>query len=85
MQRLQAQINKQAKAISEAMLGTVQKVLVDGRSRRDKTELTGRTENNRIVNFVGSDRLMGQLVDIRITEVYTNSLRGEVVTTETVA
>ena len=85
LQRLQAQINKQAKAISEAMLGTVQKVLVDGRSRRDKTELTGRTENNRIVNFVGSDRLMGQLVDIRITEVYTNSLRGEVVTTETVA
>lgn len=85
LQRLQAQINKQARAISESMLGTVQKVLVDGRSRRDENELTGRTENNRIVNFVGSDRLMGQLVDIRITEVFTNSLRGEVLTTETVA
>ena len=85
LQRLQAQINKQARAISEAMLGTVQKVLVEGSSRRDENELSGRTENNRIVNFAGSERLIGQMVDIRITEAYTNSLRGEVVTTETVA
>ena len=67
------------------MLGNVQKVLVEGSSRRDENELSGRTENNRIVNFAGSERLIGQMVDIRITEAYTNSLRGEVVTTETVA
>lgn len=85
LQRLQAQINKQARAISQGMLNTVQKVLVEGRSRRDENELSGRTENNRIVNFVGSERMIGQMVDIRITEVLTNSLRGEVVTTETVA
>ena len=85
LQRLQAQINKQAKAISQGMIGTVQKVLVEGRSRRDDNELSGRTENNRIVNFVGSDRMIGQMVDIHITEVFTNSLRGEVVTTETIA
>lgn len=79
LQRLQAQINKQAKAISAKMVGTVQKVLVEGKSRRDNEELTGRTENNRIVNFAGHDRMIGQLIDIKITEVYTNSLRGEVV------
>lgn len=79
LQRLQAQINKQAKAISEKMVGTVQKVLVEGKSRRDSEELMGRTENNRIVNFAGSDRLIGNMVDIKITEVYTNSLRGEIV------
>lgn len=79
LQRLQAQIIKQAKAISEKMIGTTQKVLVEGKSRRDSEELTGRTENNRIVNFAGSERLIGQMVDIKITEVYTNSLRGEVV------
>lgn len=79
LQRLQAQIIKQAKAISEKMIGTTQKVLVEGKSRRDSEELTGRTENNRIVNFAGSERLIGQMVDIKITEVYTNSLRGEIV------
>ena len=79
LQRLQAQINKQAKAISEKMVGTIQKVLVEGKSRRDSEELSGRTENNRIVNFAGSDRLIGQMVDIQITEVYTNSLRGAIV------
>lgn len=82
LQRLQAQINKQAKAISEKMLGTVQKVLVEGKSRRDSQELMGRTENNRIVNFEGGDRLIGQIIDVRITAVYTNSLRGEVVRKE---
>ncbi|WP_028357663.1 tRNA (N6-isopentenyl adenosine(37)-C2)-methylthiotransferase MiaB [Brackiella oedipodis] len=85
LQELQALINKQARTISDAMLGTVQKVLVDGHSRRDKSEMTGRTENNRIVNFAGSDRLMGQIIDVRITHVYTNSLRGDIVTTEKVA
>jgi len=85
LQRLQAQITKQAKAISHTMLHTVQPVLVEGESRRDKDELTGRTENNRIVNFAASKRLIGQIVNVRITDVYTNSLRGEVVTSEQVS
>ncbi|MFA5703360.1 MAG: tRNA (N6-isopentenyl adenosine(37)-C2)-methylthiotransferase MiaB [Advenella sp.] len=85
LQRLQAQINKQAKAISHAMLNTIQPVLVEGESRRDKDELTGRTENNRIVNFSAPKRLIGQIVNVRITDVYTNSLRGEVVTSEQVS
>ena len=85
LQRLQAQINKQAKAISHAMLNTIQPVLVEGDSRRDKNELTGRTENNRIVNFSAPKRLIGQIVNVRITDVYTNSLRGEVVTSEQVS
>lgn len=83
LHRLQALINEQARAISEAMVGTIQKVLVEGPSKRDPNELMGRTENNRVVNFPGQPRLIGQLIDINITQAYTNSLRGEVVTTET--
>ncbi|MDB1145034.1 MAG: tRNA (N6-isopentenyl adenosine(37)-C2)-methylthiotransferase MiaB [Alcaligenaceae bacterium] len=78
LQRLQALINEQAKAFSEAMLGTVQMVLVEGTSRRDENELMGRTENNRIVNFPGNKRLIGQMVPVKITQVFTNSLRGMV-------
>ena len=61
------------------MIGTVQKVLVEGPSRKDPNELTGRTENMRPVNFPGHPRLVGQFVDVRITEALSNSLRGEVV------
>lgn len=77
LQRLQAQITAQASAISRGMLDTIQPVLVEGPSRRDASELTGRTENNRIVNFAASEQLIGQIVNVRITAVYTNSLRGE--------
>ncbi|MGB9578137.1 MAG: tRNA (N6-isopentenyl adenosine(37)-C2)-methylthiotransferase MiaB, partial [Halothiobacillaceae bacterium] len=77
--RLQELINSQARAISEAMLGTTQRILVEGPSRKDEQELMGRTENNRVVNFKGGERLIGQFVDVRITEVLPNSLRGEVV------
>ncbi|MEW5972643.1 MAG: tRNA (N6-isopentenyl adenosine(37)-C2)-methylthiotransferase MiaB [Pseudomonadota bacterium] len=77
--RLQELINSQARAISEAMLGTVQRILVEGPSRKDPDELMGRTENNRVVNFKGGARLIGQMIDVRITEVLPNSLRGEVV------
>ncbi|MDM7323303.1 MAG: tRNA (N6-isopentenyl adenosine(37)-C2)-methylthiotransferase MiaB [Gammaproteobacteria bacterium] len=77
--RLQELINSQARAISEAMLGTVQRILVEGPSRKDPDELLGRTENNRVVNFKGNARLIGQMIDVRITEVLPNSLRGEVV------
>ncbi|ADU91314.1 tRNA (N6-isopentenyl adenosine(37)-C2)-methylthiotransferase MiaB [Taylorella equigenitalis] len=79
LQRLQALVNKQAKEFSEKMLGTEQIILVEGFSKRDSNELMGRTENNRIVNFKGSENLIGQMVPVRITEVYTNSLRGELV------
>ena len=64
------------------MLGTEQRVLVEGPSKKDIMELTGRTENNRIVNFQGSPDMIGKFVDIKITDVYTNSLRGDVVRTE---
>lgn len=79
LQRLQALVNKQARAFSEKMLGTNQKVLVEGFSKRDSEELMGRTENNRIVNFKGPDSLVGQMVTVKITDIYTNSLRGELV------
>jgi tRNA-2-methylthio-N6-dimethylallyladenosine synthase len=64
------------------MLGTEQRILVEGPSRKNLMELRGRTENSRVVNFEGSADLIGQFVDVKITEVYTNSLRGELVRTE---
>ena len=67
---------------SRAMLGTEQRILVEGPSKRDIMELTGRTENNRVVNFVGTPDMIGKFVDVKITDVYTNSLRGEVIRTE---
>jgi tRNA-2-methylthio-N6-dimethylallyladenosine synthase len=78
LQRLQARIAEQATAIARAMVGTTQRVLVEGPSRRDANELMGRTENNRIVNFAAPPRLVGQMVDVVITEAYPNSLRGRV-------
>ncbi len=79
---LQQRINNQAAQFSRAMLGSEQRVLVEGPSKKDIMELTGRTENNRIVNFQGSPDMIGKFVDIKITDVFTNSLRGEVVRTE---
>ena len=81
LQRLQAAINANARRYAEAMVGTVQRVLVEGPSAKDPDELTGKTENMRNVNFAGGRRLVGQFVDVRITEARTNSLRGEVVQT----
>ncbi|AAU38297.1 tRNA (N6-isopentenyl adenosine(37)-C2)-methylthiotransferase MiaB [Basfia succiniciproducens] len=79
---LQQRINNQAAQFSRAMLGTEQRVLVEGPSKKDIMELTGRTENNRIVNFAGTPDMIGKFVDIKITDVFTNSLRGDVVRTE---
>jgi len=79
LQRLQAAINANARRYAEAMVGTIQRVLVEGPSAKDPDELTGKTENMRNVNFPGGKRLIGQFVDVRITEARTNSLRGEVV------
>ncbi len=75
--RLQAQLEHQAQAVSRAMVGTVQRVLVEGPSKRRAFELAGRTDNNRIVNFAGPLRLTNQFVDVTITESLPHSLRGE--------
>ncbi|MDP3425674.1 MAG: tRNA (N6-isopentenyl adenosine(37)-C2)-methylthiotransferase MiaB [Burkholderiaceae bacterium] len=81
LQHLQATIEANVGRISAAMEGTVQRILVEGPSRKDPTELMGRTECNRIVNFPGGphpERLTGQLIDVTITEARPHSLRGEV-------
>jgi tRNA-2-methylthio-N6-dimethylallyladenosine synthase len=78
LQHLQAVINGNITRISESRLGTVQRLLVEGSSKRDSGELMGRTECNRVVNFAGNPRLTGQMVDVRITETRSYTLRGEV-------
>jgi tRNA-2-methylthio-N6-dimethylallyladenosine synthase len=80
LHRLQALINEQAALISQAMIGSVQRILVEKPSKRDPGELSGRTENNRIVNFIGQPRLIGQMVDVRIVQAMTNTLKGEIIT-----
>ena len=83
LQHLQAHIEENVRAISASRVGTVQRILVEGPSRKDPNELMGRTFCNRIVNFpagAGRDRLVGQMVDVRITSALPHSLRGEVVT-----
>ncbi len=74
---LQSRLEQQAAAISRAMVGGIERVLVEGPSRKDPTELCGRTENNRVVNFYGRRELIGQFVEVRITEALPHSLRGE--------
>jgi tRNA-2-methylthio-N6-dimethylallyladenosine synthase len=83
LQLLQAAIDANTKKYSLAMVGSVQRILVEGASKKDALELQGRTENNRVVNFDGgpdSARLIGQLVDVRITDSYSYTLRGDLVT-----
>jgi len=82
LQEVQANINTNMAHISANLVGTCQRLLVEGASKRDSTELMGRTECNRVVNFVGQPRLIGQMVDVSITETRTFTLRGEVVTQE---
>ncbi len=77
LKRLQNRISEQAMAISEQMVGTVQRVLVERRSKKGDTALAGRTENNRVVNFEADPALIGHFVDIMITEALPNSLRGK--------
>ena len=79
LSRLQTRINAHAAGISQAMVGSVQAVLVEGPSKKDPDELTGKTENMRSVNFPAPKRLIGQFVDVLITEAMSNSLRGRVV------
>ncbi len=79
---LQAQLNAQARAISETMIGSVQRVLVERPSKKDARELAGRTENNRWVNFAGPAQLIGRFVDVVIVEARPQSLRGRMVAAE---
>ncbi|MEO8202885.1 MAG: MiaB/RimO family radical SAM methylthiotransferase, partial [Betaproteobacteria bacterium] len=79
LRRLQAKIAAQAAAISSAMVGTVQQVLVEGPSRKDPGEWAGRSANNRTVNFGARGELAGKFADVRITQALTHTLRGELV------
>jgi tRNA-2-methylthio-N6-dimethylallyladenosine synthase len=86
LQRLQARIQELSEEYSRAMVGSVQRVLVESLSRKDASELAGRSENNRVVNFAGHPRLIGHYVDLEITQAYPHSLRGKaVVSTEPAA
>ncbi|WP_324778357.1 TRAM domain-containing protein, partial [Ralstonia pickettii] len=85
LKHLQATIEENVARISQGMVGSVQRILVEGPSRKDPTELHGRTENNRVVNFAlpdlpqaRRDQLIGQMLDVRIVHAFPHSLRGEV-------
>jgi len=82
LMRLQKRIDELAGAVSESMVGSVQRVLVEGLSKKNEAELAGRTDNNRVVNFVGNPRLIHSFVDVRITSALPHSLRGEIVIRE---
>jgi tRNA-2-methylthio-N6-dimethylallyladenosine synthase len=79
LERFQSRINEMTAAISQSMIGTVQTVLVEGQSKKNPLQMQGRTENNRVVNFIGHPRLAGQFVDVLIAEALPNSLRGRIV------
>lgn len=79
---LQNRITQMAQQISRQMFDTEQRILVEGPSKKNPMELRGRTENNRVVNFVGPHTVIGQFVDVRITEALPNSLRGDLIRTE---
>jgi tRNA-2-methylthio-N6-dimethylallyladenosine synthase len=76
---LQERINLNGRAISQAMVGRLQTILVSGKAVKHANQVSGRTENNRIVNFIGEEHLIGKIVTVKITEVLTNSLRGELI------
>jgi tRNA-2-methylthio-N6-dimethylallyladenosine synthase len=86
LQKLQARIEENVRAISASMVGGVERILVEGASRKDAAELSGRTANNRVVNFPAPAathaRLTGQMIDVRIVHAYPHSLRGEIVTSD---
>jgi tRNA-2-methylthio-N6-dimethylallyladenosine synthase len=82
--RLQARLDAQALAVSNRMVGSIQRILVEGPAKRSPEELAGRTSNNLMVNFLGPQRLIGRMADVRITTVMSHSLRGELPVTEAV-
>ncbi len=77
LSRLQARIDERESRVNRGMLGTVQRVLVEGVSKKDGGELAGRTDNNRVVNFSGTPAMIGHFADVRITQVVRHTLRGE--------
>jgi tRNA-2-methylthio-N6-dimethylallyladenosine synthase len=79
LQRLQDRIAKQEDGVAQAMLGTTQRALVEGVSKKDTQELAARTDNNRVVNFSGAANLIGEFVNVNITQVVRHTLRGELV------
>ena len=78
LQRLQAQINQQSRKISQRMVGSKQRILVEGISKKNSAEIFGRTDNNRVVNFAGDKALIGQFIHVQITDALSHSLRGEI-------
>lgn len=82
LQQLQARLQSQANEFSQSMLGSTQRVLITGLSKKSKTELAGRTECNRVVNFIGPAKLIGQFVNVSITEALPNCLRGRIASHE---
>ncbi len=83
--RLQAKLDALEQRISRGMVGSIQQILVEGPSKKNASELAGRTSNNRTVNFPGSARLAGHIVDMRITDALAHTLRGEIVAREKAA
>lgn len=82
LRRLQKKIDELEQAVSRTMVGSVQRILVEGISRKDSNELMGRTDNNRVVNFKGNPRLIGQFANVGIVAVSTHTLRGEIAVLE---
>lgn len=80
LQRLQLLLERQTQQISQAMVGSTQRILVEGAAKKDELELRGRTDNNRVVNFIGHSELIGQFVNVLITSAQPHSLRGEIPT-----
>ena len=82
LQLLQNRITQQALRIARNMIDSEQRILVEGPSKKNPMELSGRTENNRVVNFEGTPDMIGGFVDVKITDVFANSLRGDVLRKE---
>jgi tRNA-2-methylthio-N6-dimethylallyladenosine synthase len=78
LQRLQEKVEQQARTISRSMVGTTQRILVEGQSKKDASELCGRTDNNRMVNFVGNPAETGHFLNVEISAALAHSLRGEI-------
>ncbi|WP_293008326.1 tRNA (N6-isopentenyl adenosine(37)-C2)-methylthiotransferase MiaB [Nitrosomonas sp.] len=79
LHRLQAQLSLQSRKISQQMIGSIQRVLLEGVSKKNFDELSGRTDNNRVVNLAGDSELIGQFVNVRINEARAHSLRGDII------
>jgi len=79
LHKVQRRLEEQAQQISKNMVGTIQKVLVIGESKKDSTELSGRTENFKVVNFVGQKRLINQIIAVKIISYSANALKGEII------